>query len=83
MDIKNILLEIFNDAKDGVIHVSDEDFNIGFNTSIDGKLKYYNENNDLCLNIDSYPYEIDDYLNMSLNGKKDIVNNEVIDSIKL
>lgn len=73
MDIKNILLEIFNDAKDGVIHVSDEDFNIGFNTSIDGELKYYNENNDLCLNIrnlDSFTNSIELYIKKELELKR-------------
>lgn len=73
MDIKNILLEIFNDAKDGVIHVSDEDFNIGFNTSIDGELKYYNDNNDLCLNIrnlDSFINSIELYIKKELELKR-------------
>lgn len=50
MDIKDIFLEIINEAKDGVILIDELDYNIGFNTRI-GEEEFFSSSNDLLLNI--------------------------------
>ena len=42
MNIKDIFLEVLEEAKNGNITIDDLDYNISFNTSINNNSEYYN-----------------------------------------
>lgn len=53
MNIKDIFLEVLEEAKNCNITIDDLDYNISFNTSINNNSEYYNESNDILINIDN------------------------------
>lgn len=60
MNIKDIFLEVLEEAKNGNITIDDLDYNISFNTSINNNSEYYNESNDILINIDN----LDTFMNV-------------------
>lgn len=76
MEIKEIFLEIIKEAENAKVILGDEEYSIGFNTSINGQRIYYNENNNVELNIkniDSFIIKLEEYINEEESfGRKSI-----------
>lgn len=67
--MKEILLELFQEAANGKVKVDGEEWPYSFNTNIEDKLIFENKNNNACLvikNFDKFIKKIEEYISLEL-----------------
>ena len=86
--MKDLILEIIQEACEGKVMVDNLDWPFSFNTIINGKRKYINKNNNITLHIrdiEEFKEKIKEYINLELDCKRStmkIYNGNVSDKIK-
>ena len=86
--MKDLILEIIQEACEGKVMVDNQDWPYSFNTIINDKRRYINKNNNITLHIrdiEEFKEKIKEYINLELDCKRStmkIYNGNVSDKIK-